>query len=334
MCKQNDDDLMYILYDKNTGIKYDIRQGEQIYYTKGTFSPNTIWSDYYATIDDMCERIRQMAEDGNIDDLMKMHEAKSITPVINIANKEGTTAMHLSASGGLKTMCRYLISIGASIHIKDENGRTPLHMACINGYKETIQYLIEMKANVNEADNDLNTPLHFVSMNGHADSLNYLLSIKANLFLKNKSGKVPHELSKTKEVEECFKIYIPELDAIKSSIIKDIEKIDKKYEENIIKVPLITVNDFIYYQRLGKGSFGEVYLVKKKANQKFYAMKVLDKQQVRKSNLARYAFTERNVMASEYSPFICALEFCFQNKDKLFLIMKYCPGYSRYIEET
>ena len=39
----------------------------------------------------------------------------------------------------------------------------------------------------------------------------------------------------------------------------------------------IKVSDFEKLKLLGKGSFGEVYLVKLKKNNKIYAMKILDK---------------------------------------------------------
>jgi hypothetical protein len=43
---------------------------------------------------------------------------------------------------------------------------------------------------------------------------------------------------------------------------------------------------------LGKGSFGEVFLVKKKGDDKqLYAMKVLSKDKVMTKNLKRYALT-------------------------------------------
>jgi len=47
---------------------------------------------------------------------------------------------------------------------------------------------------------------------------------------------------------------------------------------------------------LGKGSFGEVYLVQKKGQEGFYAMKVLRKQKIMGRNLTRYAKTERNIL--------------------------------------
>jgi len=37
----------------------------------------------------------------------------------------------------------------------------------------------------------------------------------------------------------------------------------------------ISLNDFVWYKFLGKGSFGEVYLVEKLSNLKLYAMKNL-----------------------------------------------------------
>ncbi|CAD8135939.1 unnamed protein product [Paramecium octaurelia] len=75
---------------------------------------------------------------------------------------------------------------------------------------------------------------------------------------------------------------------------------------------------------IGKGSFGEVYLVQK-SNQ-LYAMKVLHKSRIMKHNLTRYALTERNVLSITSHPFIVKLRFAFQTQDKLFMILDYCPG--------
>ena len=77
---------------------------------------------------------------------------------------------------------------------------------------------------------------------------------------------------------------------------------------------------------LGKGSFGEVYLVQKKSNKMFYAMKVLQKDKLMGQNLVKYARTERNVLSYTKHSFIVGLNYAFQTKEKLFLILDYCPG--------
>ena len=40
----------------------------------------------------------------------------------------------------------------------------------------------------------------------------------------------------------------------------------------------------------------------------------------------KYAVTERNVLSYTKHPFIVGLNFAFQTRDKLFLILDYCPG--------
>jgi len=85
-------------------------------------------------------------------------------------------------------------------------------------------------------------------------------------------------------------------------------------------------SNFICLALLGQGSFGEVYLVQQKNTQNYFAMKVLDKKRIEKQNIFKYAMTERNVLSIINFPFIVKLNYAFQTKEKLFLLLEYCPG--------
>lgn len=89
----------------------------------------------------------------------------------------------------------------------------------------------------------------------------------------------------------------------------------------------IGISDLIVHAIIGKGSFGDVYLVERHACRgRFYAMKALEKSRVRRENLVRYVSTERKVLAQVRHPFITRLRFAFQTRDYLFLVMDYYPG--------
>ena len=66
--------------------------------------------------------------------------------------------------------------------------------------------------------------------------------------------------------------------------------------------------------------------MKKDSRQSLYAMKILQKKKIMAQNLIKYAVTERNVLSITKHPFIVGLNYAFQTKDKLFLILDYCPG--------
>jgi len=84
--------------------------------------------------------------------------------------------------------------------------------------------------------------------------------------------------------------------------------------------------DFMPLKMLGSGSFGEVYLVREIATGELFAMKVLSKSKILGQNLVRYAKTERDVLSYTVHHFIVSLNFAFQTRTKLFLILDFCPG--------
>jgi len=83
---------------------------------------------------------------------------------------------------------------------------------------------------------------------------------------------------------------------------------------------------FIAHGLIGKGSFGEVYLVERKNSGTLFAMKVLPKNRIMGQNLIKYARTERNVLSITNHPFVVKLNSAFQTPEHLYLILDYCPG--------
>ncbi|MCQ2817639.1 MAG: protein kinase [archaeon] len=93
---------------------------------------------------------------------------------------------------------------------------------------------------------------------------------------------------------------------------------------NPIKEEKIELTNFSCLGILGKGSFGDVFLVQKNDTKQQYAMKILSKDKVMSQNLLRYVMAERNVLSLTNHPFIVKLYFSFQTYHKLFLILEYC----------
>mmetsp|Transcript_4278 Transcript_4278/g.6993 ORF Transcript_4278/g.6993 Transcript_4278/m.6993 type:complete len:737 (-) Transcript_4278:41-2251(-) len=85
-------------------------------------------------------------------------------------------------------------------------------------------------------------------------------------------------------------------------------------------------DSFEFVKMLGKGSFGEVYKVRHKRTDEFFAMKVQHKKRVVRENIMRYAMTERNVLCYLRHPYIASLHFAFQTDGYLVLVLKFYPG--------
>ncbi|KAI2011685.1 Serine/threonine-protein kinase [Ophidiomyces ophidiicola] len=88
-------------------------------------------------------------------------------------------------------------------------------------------------------------------------------------------------------------------------------------------------NDFQILKLIGKGTFGQVYQVRKKDTQRIYAMKVLSKKVIIQKKEVAHTLGERNILvrtATTDSPFIVGLKFSFQTPSDLYLVTDYMSG--------
>ena len=88
----------------------------------------------------------------------------------------------------------------------------------------------------------------------------------------------------------------------------------------------VSYNDFKPLKLLGRGSFGEVLLVRLKATNKVYAMKILDKKVVKMKKQQNHTKTERDLMVKINSPFVVNIKSAFQDANNLYLVSEFMQG--------
>jgi len=88
-------------------------------------------------------------------------------------------------------------------------------------------------------------------------------------------------------------------------------------------------DDFEILKLIGKGTFGQVFQVRKRDTKRIYAMKVLSKKVIVQKKEIQHTIGERNILvrtATTESPFIVGLKFSFQTAADLYLVTDYMSG--------
>nr|CCA22746.1 ribosomal protein S6 kinase putative [Albugo laibachii Nc14] len=91
----------------------------------------------------------------------------------------------------------------------------------------------------------------------------------------------------------------------------------------------LSVTDFELITIIGSGACGKVILVQKKAGHdagRLFAMKVLKKNWVMDKDLVTQTMAERRILQEANHPYIVQLQYAFQNRDKLYMVMDYYSG--------
>ncbi|CAD8121634.1 unnamed protein product [Paramecium sonneborni] len=90
----------------------------------------------------------------------------------------------------------------------------------------------------------------------------------------------------------------------------------------------LSIHNFQLCQQIGQGQFSKVFLVKN--SERFYALKLLDKQWIKKFNLNLQVQREVDIQSKLKHRNIVELINNFQDNDKIYLITEYCEKGSLY----
>ncbi|KAI8323134.1 Pkinase-domain-containing protein [Martensiomyces pterosporus] len=101
----------------------------------------------------------------------------------------------------------------------------------------------------------------------------------------------------------------------------DLQGVERSYEDTHVKL-----DDFEVFRTVGTGSFGRVRLVRHKATNKHYAMKVLKKNHVVKAKQVEHVNSERRILAECSCPFIVYMLGTCQDNVNLYFFMEYVVG--------
>ncbi|NXE51043.1 CTRO kinase, partial [Casuarius casuarius] len=110
--------------------------------------------------------------------------------------------------------------------------------------------------------------------------------------------------------------------------IKHVGNFVKKYAETIAELRELqpSVKDFEVKSVVGCGHFADVKVVREKLTGDVYAMKVMSKESLLVQEHVSFFEEERSILSQNTSPWIPQLQYAFQDKKNLYLVMEYQPG--------
>ena len=129
-----------------------------------------------------------------------------------------------------------------------------------------------------------------------------------------------------KKTEKTEKIEIIENNNNKIKDANEKNEENKSEQKEHTLTVKVSYNDYKPLKLLGRGSFGEVLLVRLKATNKIYAMKILEKKLLKLKKQQGHTKTERDLMVRINCPFIVNIKSAFQDETNLYLVSEFMQG--------
>ena len=109
----------------------------------------------------------------------------------------------------------------------------------------------------------------------------------------------------------------------------DVKRIDTKKglkKKSTFQNVDVTLSDFEIIKTIGRGSVGKILLVKYNNDEKYYAMKVMRKDQLISEGISDNVLVERNILLEGQCEFILTLSFCFQTPERVYFVTPFING--------
>ena len=172
-------------------------------------------------------------------------------------------------------------------------------------------------------------------------SKNYEINVEQEIKLFELPDKNLNEYVTSKEEKEKQISYTRMPKNIKSLNVKDYlfgnqskTEIDKNKNTVPIKSKFkyiaVNYNDFEIIKVIGRGFIGKILLVKYKKDGKYYAMKMMRKDQIISEELQDNILLEKNILIESQNEFILSLSFFFQTKERIYFITPFIKGGDLY----
>lgn len=92
-------------------------------------------------------------------------------------------------------------------------------------------------------------------------------------------------------------------------------------------LPPPSISDYLLIRLLNRGSYGQVYLARKRLTGELFAIKVLKKRtMVLRNQILNVRHERRVLMTAATSPYVATLHYSFQSAEYLYLVLEYVPG--------
>eukprot|EP00667_Euglena_gracilis_P002595 EG_transcript_2601 len=88
----------------------------------------------------------------------------------------------------------------------------------------------------------------------------------------------------------------------------------------------VSKDDFDIVCTIGEGNYAQVFLVKKKNSDDFYAMKILAKDRLIERDEVEHTRTERKILECATHPFLVKMHYAFQTPESLYIVMNFANG--------
>ncbi|CAD8117035.1 unnamed protein product [Paramecium sonneborni] len=106
-----------------------------------------------------------------------------------------------------------------------------------------------------------------------------------------------------------------------------IDSNDNELEKLVLDCNIqVNKNSFQFHYVIGKGGFGKVWKVEIKKSKQLYAMKEMSKAKVIAKRSVNSVMNERNLLAEYKHPFLINMNYCFQDRHNLYLVMDLLTG--------